>query len=129
MHPSQRQVVRRARFLFRVSLMCTPFRSTFRAVALGLAAAALVVGCDSGVSELPVEVSFDAVVTPFHIVDDGPETYVLTPVGQNEAYYPLNLPVAFQKPNLRVRVEGLEIREYRVLLHRPLKVFRITERP
>jgi hypothetical protein len=102
--------------------------AAFRAL-LGLLFAGVVAGCDDNTGRLPVAVSFDAVVTTFRIVDDGPDTFLLQPAGQADPYYPLNLPAAFQQENLRVRVEGLEIRDYRVLLQKPVKIYTITALP
>lgn len=91
------------------------------AIALGLAFLLILTtaACESTTAP-PLNVEFDATIQLF--VLDGPDTYLLRRDNSPEAYYPLNLPSEFRVEGARVRVEGLLIREYRVLLHQPVEI-------
>lgn len=88
----------------------------------------LVSGCDTNENDPPERISFEAIVQVF-VIGEGPNTFVLDRIDSDASYYPLNLPADFQEEGLRVRVEGLLIKNYRVLQHRPVEIISIERLP
>ena len=98
-----------------------------RSPALALIIAALLLqGCESA-TEPPLRVSFDEVVQIGIL--EGPNTFLLRKLDSNDAYYPLNLPTEFHVEGVRVRVKGLLIRDYQVLLHTLVEILSISRLP
>lgn len=90
-----------------------------------LAALLFWAGCDSSGDNAPEPIAFDAQVQLAILGDGRPPAYLLS-AGPGRTYFPLNLPAEFHEEGILVRVEGLIIKKYEVLLHPPLEILRIA---